>query len=204
MSKKRENSNKTIFEELRGPASEADTPDSRPQKFIRNDRYFTICVYTFLLVVASTVAIKAIFSFGQTKAFLSNIVRAIGPFLIAILIAYVLMPFVKRVNVLYLLGIGLMVAVLIYVLPAVVRNLADLVRMVPEGYNQLKILLGQLQEHFPQLDLSSVTSMLDSTQGDVMSMLTDISGEMIPVLYTASVSVVQWFFNFVIAIVVSV
>ena len=225
MSTKKEQQNRTIYEELRGSMNEADTPDSRPQKFIRNDRYFTICIYTFLLVVACTIAIKAIISFGQTKAFIGSLVRAIGPFLIAILIAYVLMPFVKAVHSLlrrvfkrlpdkpamvislllvYLIGVGLMVAALIYVLPAVVRNIADLVRMVPEGYEQLKVFLAYLQEHFPQFDFSSVTSMLDSTQGDVVSMLSEISGDMIPVLYTASVSVVQWFFNFVIAIVVSV
>ena len=207
------------------PSEGSDTPIGEPQKFIRNNRYFTICIYAFILVVISTIAIKAIISFGTTKAFIGNLIRALGPFLIAVFIAYVLMPFVRWVHnavrgffhhlperpamvismlIVYLIALGMMISLLVYVLPEVVRNLADLISRIPEGYEQLMHLAGSLEERFPQLDLSSLTNMLESTQGDVISILTNISGEAIPVLYTASVSVVQWFVNFVIAIVISV
>ena len=198
---------------------------SGPSRFLRNDRYFTICVYTFILVVCCTIAIKAIISFDQTRKFLFEVGRAVGPFLIAILIAYVLAPFVRRVNrlirkifkrlpekpamvismfIVYLIALGCIIALLVYVLPEVVRNLMDLISKIPEGYQQLIRFVESMQDRFPQLDLSSVTSMLESTQGDLISSLTNASGEIIPVLYTASVSVVQWFVNFVIAIVVSI
>ena len=62
-------------------------------RFLKNDRYFTLCVYVFLLVLLSAVAIKAIFSFGQTRAFFAGLFRALAPFLIALLIAYILTPF---------------------------------------------------------------------------------------------------------------
>lgn len=39
------------------------------QKFIKNDQYFTVCVYTFVLVILCTIGIKAIISFDQTRAF---------------------------------------------------------------------------------------------------------------------------------------
>ena len=178
-----------------------------------------------MLVVCCTIAIKAIISFDQTKKFLFEVGRAVGPFLIALLIAYVLAPFVRRVNrflrkifkrlpekagmvismfIVYLIALGCIIALLVYVLPEVVRNLMDLISRIPEGYRQLMKLLQHLQERFPQLDLSSVISMLERTQGDLINSLTNASGEIIPVLYTASVSIVQWFVNFVIAIVVSI
>ena len=46
------------------PVREAkDTVRDNRHKFIKNNHYFTICIYIFLLVVLSAIAIKAIFSF---------------------------------------------------------------------------------------------------------------------------------------------
>ena len=199
--------------------------NDKKQKFIKNDRYFTISIYVFLTTVACAVAIRAIFDFKATRAFFAGIFRAIGPFLIALLIAYLLAPFVRAVNrlmrrcfkklpekpamvvsmlIVYLLAIGLTISLLIYVLPEVVSNLADLINNIPREYGELKNVLEGLQQRFPNVDFSSITSMLDSTQSDVIASLQDIAGSIIPVLYTASVSVVTWLANFLIAIVVSV
>ena len=198
---------------------------NQKHKFIKNNRYFTICIYAFLLVVVSAIAIKAIISFAQTRAFFASLFRAISPFLIALLIAYVLMPFVRFVNrllhkifrslpdkprmvismlIVYLISLGLIIALLIYVLPQVVKNLADLINYIPKGYSSLRSFVVSLQERFPGVDFSSITNMLDTTQSDVVSALQDVAGSIIPVLYTASVSIVSWLANFLIAIVVSV
>ncbi len=202
-------------------------PASNEQRhrFLKNDRYFTLCVYVFLLVLLSAVAIKAIFSFGQTRAFFAGLFRALAPFLIALLIAYILTPFVRRVNwllhrcfkklkekpgmvlsllIVYLIAIGLVITLLIYILPEVVNNLADIIRKIPDAYRDLLGLIETLQERFPNVDFSSITDMLKSTQSDVVASLQDVTGRIIPVLYTASVSIVTWLANFVIAVVVSV
>ena len=215
---------RTVYEELTQAAPD-DTPHGEGQKFIRNSRYFTISIYAFVLVVLSTIAIKLIVSFESTKALFNGLGRAFGPFLIALLIAYILTPFVRVVNkllhrvfkrlpdkpamvislmIVYLTAVGLIVAMLIYILPEVTRNIVDLASYIPEAYNQLTAFLETLQERFPALDFSSITSMLNNTESDLISGLTNITTSLIPVLYTASVSVVTWFANFVIAMVVSV
>ena len=208
------------------PVREAkDTVRDNRHKFIKNNHYFTICIYIFLLVVLSAIAIKAIFSFAQTKAFIFGLFRALAPFLIALLIAYILTPFVHAVNrflrkcfkklpdkprmvlsmlIVYLAALGLLVTLLIYILPEVVENLADLIAFIPNAYSEILKLIGGLQERFPDVDFSSITSMLESTQTDLVSSLQDVAGGIIPVLYTASVSIVTWLANFLIAIVVSV
>ena len=204
--------------------TQANDYDTR-HHFQKNDHFFSLCIYIFLLVLASAIAIKAIFSFGQTRAFFSGLFRAISPFLIAILIAYILMPFVRVVDaflskcfkklpekprmvlamlVVYLIAIGLVIALLIYILPEVVKNLGDLIRYIPQGYEDLIGFVKSLQERFPNVDFSSITNMLQSTQSDLVESLQSITGRIIPVLYTASVSIVTWFANFIIAIVVSV
>lgn len=201
------------------------TPPGQNQKFMKNDQYFTVCIYTFVLVVCCSVAIKAIISFDQTKAFFMGMFRAIGPFLIAFLIAYILNPFVKTINrlikklcpklkekpsmvlsilIVYLLGVGMIITILVYVLPQLVQNLADLVKQIPTMYRQLNDLITRLQEHFPAVDFGPIIAMLSDTQSDLTSDLRDIAGNLVPVLYTASVSVVSWMGNFLIALIVSV
>ena len=209
----------------RGDTMRHATPPGENQKFIKNDQYFTVCIYTFVLVLASTVAIKAIISIDQTKAFFGGLFRAVGPFMIALLIAYILNPFVKGVQrfvmkhwpkipekftlmismlVVYLIGLGMIIALLVYVLPEVVRNLVDLINYIPAFSQSLIDYLAHLQETYPNVDFSSITNMLQDTQKDLVTGLTEIAGELIPVLYTASVSVVSWLGNALIALIVSV
>ena len=209
----------------RGSTMPHATPPGKNQKFIKNDQYFTLCIYVFVLVVACAVAIKAITDFEQTKAFLGGLFRAVGPFLIAILIAYILNPFVRWVYnfirnhwkklsekvslvfamlFVYLVGLGLIIGLLVYVLPEVVRNLIELTDYIPVAYQAMIDFVVHLQEELPTVDFSSITNMLEDTQSDLIKSLTEVAGDLIPVLYTASVSVVSWLGNFLIALIVSV
>ena len=142
----------------RGSMMPHATPPGENQKFIKNDQYFRLCIYIFVLVVACAVAVKAIISIDETKAFFSNLFRAVGPFLIAILIAYILNPFVRgsyrfirkrweklpeKVSLVfamlfvYMVGLGMIIGLLIYVLPEIVRNLIELVDYIPTAYQAL-------------------------------------------------------------------
>lgn len=209
----------------RGEPMRHATPPGENQKFMKNDQYFTVCIYLFVLVLGSAVGIKAIISFDQTRAFFGGLFRAIGPFLIALLIAYILNPFVKWVErflqkhfpkiskkltliismlIVYLIGVGLIIALLVYVLPEVVQNLVDLINYIPIISQTLIDYLAELQEAYPNVDFSSITNMLQDTQKDLVSTLKEIAGELIPVLYTASVSLVTWLGNALIALIVSV
>lgn len=209
----------------RGSMMPHATPPGENQKFIKNDQYFTMCIYIFVLVVACAAAVKAIISLDETKAFFNGLLRAVGPFLIAILIAYILNPFVKgtyrfvrkhweklpeKVSLVfamlfvYLVGLGLIIGLLIYVLPEIVRNLIELVDYIPVAYQALIDFLVHLQHEIPTVDFSSITNMLEDTQSDLIKGLTEVAGDLIPVLYTASVSVVSWMGNFLIALIVSV
>ena len=202
-----------------------EKPQDEPQKFLKNNKYFTICIYAFVLVVASTVVIRAIILPDQTQNFFAGLIRAVGPFLIALLIAYILMPFVRAVNhllhrcfknlppkprmvlsilIVYIIAFGLILTLLVYVLPEVVQNLGDIINRIPQGFAQVSSILEGLEERYPDFDFSSITSMLNDTQSDLMSGLSSVAGQLIPVLYTASVSIVTWLGNFLIAVIVSI
>lgn len=221
-----ENKEKTTGESVRKNMRHA-TPPGEKQKFVKNDQYFTVCIYAFVLVLACAITIKAIVDVDQTKAFFGGLFRAVSPFLIALLIAYILNPFVKVVNrflrkvfprlkqhekvsmvismlIVYFLGLGMIITLLIYVLPEIVRNLGELIGSLSGGYKALFEWLEEMQEKFPMVDFSSIISMLRDTQSDLTNSLKDIAADIVPVLYTASVSVVTWIGNFLIALIVSV
>lgn len=221
-----ENKEKTTGESARKNMRHA-TPPGEKQKFVKNDQYFTVCIYAFVLVLACAITIKAIVDVDQTKAFFGGLFRAVSPFLIALLIAYILNPFVKVVNrflrkvfprlkqhekvsmvismlIVYFLGLGMIITLLIYVLPEIVRNLGELIGSLSGGYKALFEWLEEMQEKFPMVDFSSIISMLRDTQSDLTNSLKDIAADIVPVLYTASVSVVTWIGNFLIALIVSV
>lgn len=221
-----ENKEKTTGENVRKNMRHA-TPPGEKQKFVKNDQYFTVCIYAFVLVLACAITIKAIVDVDQTKAFFGGLFRAVSPFLIALLIAYILNPFVKVMNrflrkvfprlkqhekvsmvismlIVYFLGLGMIITLLIYVLPEIVRNLGELIGSLSGGYKALFEWLEEMQEQFPMVDFSSIISMLRDTQSDLTNSLKDIAADIVPVLYTASVSVVTWIGNFLIALIVSV
>ncbi|MDO4475375.1 MAG: AI-2E family transporter [Lachnospiraceae bacterium] len=204
---------------------EAPVQGKKKQQFFRSDTYFTVCIYVFLLVVCSALAVKAIFSFDDVRRVVAGWLRAISPFLIALLIAYILGPFVEAANrllkkvfkkmpdkprmvlsmlVVYLVALGMVISLLVYVLPEVVNNLADMIRQVPAVYKAVLDFVEKLQTHFPDYDFAPFMDMLTNTQTDLVSSLQEISANLIPVLYTASVSIVSWAANFLIAMVVSV
>ena len=65
-------------EETRRRTMRHATPPGENHKFVKNDQYFTVCIYTFVLVVASALAIKAIVSFDQTRVFFGGLVTALA------------------------------------------------------------------------------------------------------------------------------
>ena len=50
-----------------------EQPQDEPQKFLKNNKYFTICIYAFVLVVASTIMIRAIILPNQTRHFFAGL-----------------------------------------------------------------------------------------------------------------------------------
>ena len=52
-----------------------DTPPGESQRFIKNNRYFTICIYGLIMLVASAIIFKAIIAVSYTHLTLPTILR---------------------------------------------------------------------------------------------------------------------------------
>ena len=119
-----------------------DTPPGESQRFIKNNRYFTICIYGIIMILASAIIFKAVIDIEKTKGWLGQIAGVLSPFIFGALLAYVLNPMVhafyhlfdlacqklnRRMNhtvqtvlsilITYVIGLGFIVLILLYILP---------------------------------------------------------------------------------------
>ena len=70
------------------------TPPGESQRFIKNSRYFTICVYGVVMLLITAIIFKAIIDFDKTKAWFGQVLGMLSPFFFGALLAYVLNPLV--------------------------------------------------------------------------------------------------------------
>lgn len=205
------------------------TPPGKSQKFIKNNQYFTICIYGVVMVLLSAIIFKCIIDIDKTKAWLRQILNMLSPFIFGALLAYVLNPMVhvfyraidniaKRTNlrikhglhtilailITYLIVFGFIVLTLLFVFPEITKNLVDFVNYLPTAYNTLLDLLARLQEQFPNIDIQSMTQPMSDAIPDLITSLRDFATNMVPALYTLSMSIAGWIVNFLISVIVSV
>lgn len=205
------------------------TPPGKSQKFIKNNQYFTICIYGVVMVLLSAIIFKCIIDIDKTKAWLGQILNMISPFIFGALLAYVLNPMVhvfyqvidnivKRFHlqlkhsihtilailITYLIVFGFIVLTLLFVFPEITSNLIDFVNYLPTAYNMLLEVLDGLQEQFPSLDIASFTKPLSDTIPDLITSLRDFATNMVPALYTLSMYIAGWIVNLLLTIIVSV
>ena len=147
------------------------------------------------------------------------------PFIIGALIAYILNPAVARFYKLfrdkckiksdalckilaiitaYVLVIGIIVIVLFGVIPQIITSLTDLVNFIPTAAQQLYHFFDTLEERFPSLDTEVLRNTINNAIPNFINYAKDFAANMIPALYSISMSILKWVLNLFIAIMVSI
>lgn len=193
-------------------------------KFESNKKYFTISVYTICVILISTLGIRAIFNWKETSAFFSQLLSGLSPFLIGAFLAYVLFPLVKTLEhnifglklhirsrklcrflsilTTYLLVIGFIILFFIFIIPQLAKSVYDLLLALP-SVDEMKGWLLAVEEHFPGFDWSLIEKPVNDTLPVLLSNVTTLLSNLIPLVYSASVSIVQWLINLIISIIIS-
>lgn len=206
-----------------------DTPPGESQRFIKNNRYFTICIYGLIMVIASAIIFKAIIDIEKTKAWLSQIAGVLSPFIFGALLAYILNPMVRvfyrgmellskkfrfhlnrtvhkvlAILITYVIVLGFAVLILVYILPEVMNNIVDFVNFIPGAYSSLLKLIADLQQKFPDLDIEAITKPITDAVPDLITTLRNFAANMVPAIYSVSMWIANWIVNLLITIIVSI
>lgn len=203
--------------------------NNKGQRFIKNNQYFTICIYGIVMVLLSAIIFKCIIDIDQTKAWFRQIFAMLTPFIIGALLAYVLNPMVRMfyrviarlfkrsrfrekhrmhtvlaILITYVIVIGSVVLTLLFVIPEFTENLIDFVNYIPTIYDSIMDFLAELQQRFPTLDVEAISKPLSDLMPDIMSYLQQIATSMVPAIYTISMSIMGWLINLMITLIVSI
>ena len=196
--------------------------------FTPNSRYFTILVYALAFVLGAILIYIFIGHFNVTLRLIGQITHLLSPFITGAFIAFVLYPlvhllyrdvFIKRfkmavrpakmlsILVSYLLAIGIITVLLVFIIPQIYESLSDLTQLLPVWYNNAVAFLEQFEETHTALsfiDYNVLNEKIYSALPKIVDYLTGIMTNILPVIVSASMAIVKGVLNFVIAIIVSV
>ena len=68
------------------------------KKFKKNDNYFAIAIYAFLVIAASIALIWILTNFGTISSWVKGVVTAMLPFVYGFIIAYFCNPIFKKLH----------------------------------------------------------------------------------------------------------
>ena len=197
----------------------------KPQKFMPNNQYFTISIYVLVVVAISALIIRVVMTPYAVSNALKHVLNVIMPFLIGIFIALLLHPLIMRlykllngpcklkskvackaisIIVAYLLVLGVLAICVGYIIPQIVVSITDIVNLLPKLYNSLSDFFENLQQRFPNSDLSALQNTANDFFPEAINSLRNFASDMVPAIYNASVSFIKMTLNILIAIIVSV
>ena len=205
------------------------TPPGESQKFIRNNKYFTISIYALIVILVSAIIFKAVIDLDQTKKGFSRMLGMLSPFIFGALVAYILNPLSEMFSrwldrlaeklhreispaartalsifLTYVLVLGFIILTLVFVIPELNANAVDFVNSIPKAYDMLLQQLAKLQERFPNADIQGVTKPLTDAIPELITNLRTWVTNIVPTLYSISMSIANWIINVLITIIVSI
>lgn len=195
-------------------------------KFEWNSKYFTISVYTFIVVVLSTLFIKAVFSWGTTKNMMEELLSTISPFIIGLFLAFIMNALVKTIDhyifskifriknakarkylsILfgYLLLVGLFVLIFVYLIPQIVNSIADLVNSIQAFTPKFIDYVNHFDKHYPNVDLTTLNKVVSNLIPTLTKILQNFMAGLATGIFSAGRSVISWSLKILIALIVSI
>lgn len=196
-----------------------------PQKFIPNNQYFTISIYALIVIAAGALIVRIVMTPHAVSDALKSLLNMLMPFIIGTLIAFMLNPIINRLIqflagpcrlksrklckviatiIAYLCVLGIIAVCILFIVPQILKSITEVINGLPQLYQVTYDFFNNLQERFPNMDVSEVQKLVNDTLPDIISYIRDFASNLVPAIYSVSISVVKWLLNMIIAIIVSV
>lgn len=196
--------------------------------FETNKKYYTISIYTVTVVLICALIVKLIFSWASTSAFISKYIVAAAPVIAGFFVAYLLNPLVNflerrlflkltkekhpkisrtlSIIAAYLIVIGALALIFVYLIPQLSSSLTDLVGQVQRWYDQSLKWFNSLQEKYPDIDITTIVNNVQTSVMDFLNMdrITGLLSSMVPKLFSTSIALFKVIYNLIFAFIVSI
>lgn len=193
--------------------------------FKRSDKYFTISVYTVIVVCICAVLVRAIFRFGETLGFCKDLLEGLAPFIVGILIAYCINPlynwlyhkafkkifrgrFVKArkylaITISYIVFVGFIVSLLVFIIPNIIHSIDDLYNNASAFSDKVVKWLEKMAKKYPELDLKGIENSFNDAYPSIVDFLKNSATNIGTTIYGTSMSVLSWIYNILMGFVIS-
>lgn len=207
-------------------AQQEDGKKKKIQWFHINHKYLSICRYALFVIIASIVIYIVISHWSETTAFVSNLINILSPFLIGVLIAYFLIPLVAKIQGLlkkyvtkgryekvtktvaiiisYVLVLGFIAVAFVFVIPQMGQSVQELTEKIPSTYNRIVQELDALQRKYPDIDFEVLSEQFGKAVPNLISYGTNVMGNLIPMVYSVSMSILKTAINIILGLIISI
>ena len=200
--------------------------NTQDNKFTWNKTYLTICLYAVIVIFAGVLIVKGIMSWSVVAQKVNKFFSVISPFIWGAFIAFLINPLVrmfdkgvwgrlrgvKKKNKLrkflsmfcaYLVALGLIVLMFVFVIPQLATSVVELANLIQAWYLTADEWLLGIEERFPNIDFEMINDALESYRPQILGFFTNFMTNVVPVIFTTSVSVVKVVLNSIIAVMIS-
>lgn len=182
--------------------------------------------YIVLLLIIGVGFAAILLQWHKIQGFLENLAKSLAPFFAALLIAYFVSPLVEIINrflqartqkehlrrplkytsilIAYVVVLAFISIAFTFVIPQLVDSISELAGNMPVMYNHVYDFLMNVQERYPELDTAVIAERLNEMVPDLVSFGTDVMGNLLPFVYSLSISVMRTVINILLAIMISV
>ena len=194
-------------------------------KFKASSKYFTISIYTVLTVLVVSFIIKAVFFWDSTSKVINNLLSTLSPFLIGILIAFLINPLVNWIRntvlvkwlhiknrglnkllaifISYFIVLFALSLVIVYIVPEIITSLNQLLDQMPIWANAIIDFINSLADKYPDFNFKYIQDSISSADSTLQNLISNIIKNMTTTIVVTGVSIVKFIFNFIVAIIVS-
>lgn len=191
-----------------------------------NKKYTTISLYALAIIAASILIYILISHWGETKNVIADFAGVLTPFFIGLLAAYFLIPLVAKIQgmihklftkgrceklvktvsiiIAYVLVLGFITIAFVFVIPQTLQSVQELTDKIPGMYRQIMQELELIQKRYPEFDLNLVGNQLASIIPNLVNYGTNLVSDLIPMVYSVSMSIVKLAINIILGLIISV
>ena len=196
-------------------------------KFESNKKYFTISIYTTVVILIGCIIFRFVTQWSTTSKLISNLWGTLFPFFMGFLIAYILNPVVSffhrniaakilknkpfkaqrslAILISYLVLVGCIIICLRFIIPQLYDSIRELSLMIPDIYKSIMSMFEQYRENSTDMLPGQIADMIETkTLPKLFELTNNLLTNIVPMLYTASMSFAKGLFNVFIAFIVSI
>ena len=195
-------------------------------KFQPDKKLFTLCIYALITTVVAVFFIRCIWNWSETKSLLLGLLSSLSPFLLGFFIAYIMgnlssklenrfftntihisnVKVRKMVALIssYVIVFGMLILALFFIIPSFIQSISDIAGNISTIYQNFINYIEEISSKYPNSTVEYVQAAIQDAMPSYLETFKSWAANLAPSIANASISIVRWVLNFIVAIIVSI